>query len=134
MRISFFPTPEHRVFNYTPRFYDPEKEKLRKIYEKYGKTYPGDEKATARQAAEDLKDVASYGEVSEILEGEKEAKASKSSYVPGQYIRGAYKEGLEKSRRQAGNQKVKRVIIFITLAAAFVVAWYLAQGLAEFFR
>lgn len=134
MRISFFPTPEHRVFNYTPRYYDPEKEKLRKIYEKYGKVYPGDEKASAVKAAEDLKDVASYSEVREILDGNDGAQAEHHAYVPGQYIRGAYKEGLENSRRKAGNQKARRIIIFITLAAAFVVAWYLAQGLAEFFR
>ena len=134
MRISFFPTPEHRVFNYKPRYYDPEKEKLRKIYEKYGKVYPGDEKASAVKAAEDLKDVASYSEVKSILGEDGNAQATAHKYVPGQYIRGAYKEGLEASRRQAGNQKVKRIIIFITLAAAFVVAWYLAQGLAELFR
>jgi hypothetical protein len=25
-RISFFKTPKHKVFNYTPRYWDPEKE------------------------------------------------------------------------------------------------------------
>lgn len=32
--FSFFGTPEHRVFNYRPRYYDPEKEALK---EKFGK-------------------------------------------------------------------------------------------------
>lgn len=31
--FSFFGTPEHRVFNYKPRYYDPEKEALK---EKFG--------------------------------------------------------------------------------------------------
>lgn len=34
MNFSFFGTPEHRVFNYKPRYYDPEKEALK---EKFGK-------------------------------------------------------------------------------------------------
>lgn len=32
--FSLFGTPEHRVFNYKPRYYDPEKEALK---EKFGK-------------------------------------------------------------------------------------------------
>ncbi|MBO8467909.1 MAG: hypothetical protein IAB99_09150 [Bacteroidetes bacterium] len=32
--FSFFGTPEHRQFNYRPRYYDPEKEALK---EKFGK-------------------------------------------------------------------------------------------------
>lgn len=30
--FGFFGTPEHRVFNYKPRYYDPEKEELRKKF------------------------------------------------------------------------------------------------------
>ena len=133
MGISFFPTPSHRVFNYTPRYYSEEKERLRKIYEKYGKPYPGDAQATAERAADDLKDVATYGEVKDILAG-KDGGGTASNYVPGSYIRGAYKDGLEASRRKAGNQKAKRIIVALTVAAAFIVAWYLAQGLGSFFK
>ena len=28
LKISFFKTQKHRVFNYTPRHYDPQKEEL----------------------------------------------------------------------------------------------------------
>lgn len=36
--FGFFGTPEHRVFNYKPRYYDQEKEELRK---KFGKVDGG---------------------------------------------------------------------------------------------
>jgi hypothetical protein len=33
-RISFFKTPKHKVFNYTPRYWDPEKEAREARHEK----------------------------------------------------------------------------------------------------
>lgn len=35
-RISFFSIPEHREFSYKPRYYDPTKEHVKKLEEKYG--------------------------------------------------------------------------------------------------
>jgi len=34
-RISFFKTPEHRVYNYKPRYYDETKEHIKELEEKY---------------------------------------------------------------------------------------------------
>lgn len=42
--FGFFGTPEHRVFNYKPRYYDPEKEMLK---EKFGKVDGSAEKEYA---------------------------------------------------------------------------------------
>lgn len=47
--FGFFGTPEHRVFNYKPRYYDPEKDELQQKFgkvdgsltEKDGKYVPG---------------------------------------------------------------------------------------------
>ena len=131
MAITFFPTPKHRVFNYQPRYYDERKERLREIYAKYGKEYPGDDKASARQAAEDLKDVASYGEVNELLKAE---NPREGKYIPGQYIRAAYRQ--DTSQRMSTEQKspLRKVVTIVTVLAAIVAAYYLSQGLVQFFR
>ena len=94
MAITFFPRPKHRVFNYTPRYYDERKERLKELYAKYGKEYPGDDKASAQQAAKDLEDLAAPGEVREVMDIEngKRQNRSGAAYIPGQYIRSAYRK------------------------------------------
>lgn len=131
MAITFFPTPKHRVFNYQPRYYDERKERLREIYAKYGKEYPGDEKANAHKAAEDLKDVASYSEVNELLqsEGPREGR-----YIPGQYIRSTYHDDRDKRRSSAKKSPLRKIVIIVTVLAAVVAAYYLSQGLVMFFK
>ena len=133
MAITFFPTPKHRVFNYQPRYYDERKERLKEIYAKYGKEYPGDEKASARQAAEDLKDVASYSEVKELLNQEGNEPRS-GKYIPGQYIRRAYRQ--DTAQRMSTEQKspLRKVVTIVTVLAAIAAAYYLSQGLVQFFR
>ena len=119
MAITFFPRPKHKVFNYTPRYYDERKERLKELYAKYGKEYPGDAKATVQKAAEDLKDVA---EVS-------------ASYIPGQYIRSAYrKDTATRISEEKSHSPLRTVIVCITIIAAILVAYYLSQGLVELFR
>lgn len=98
LRISFFNTPSHRVFNYRPRYYDETKEHIKELEEKYGKT---------------------------------EDAVQEKRYVPGAAIQQAYRNGLEGERRSSGNGKLKKMIILISLLAAMVAAYYLAQGLAE---
>ena len=107
IRLSFFNTPEHRVFNYQPRYYDPHKERLEELYAKYGKTPEGKKLAEA--------------------EAREEGIATESHYIPGQSIRGAFRRSVEKNRAQAGNPKIKTIITFITVAAAFVVVYLLAE-------
>lgn len=112
IRISFFPTPEHKVFHYEPKYYDPRKERLEQLYEKYGRTPEGMKKAEEEIAAET-------------------AAEKPKNYVPGQNIRGAFSRSLEESRKAEGSQKAKKIFTLITVAAAIIVAYYLAEGLAK---
>ena len=120
IRFSFFPTPEHKVFHYEPRYYDARKERLEQLYEKYGKTPEGMKKAEEELAAEQK--ASGAGE---------DAASSHSAYVPGSRIRGAFTRSVEESRRAEGNQKVKKILTLITILAAIVVAYYLSQGLVK---
>ena len=137
MAITFFPRPKHRVFNYTPRYYDERKERLKELYAKYGKEYPGDEKASAAKAAEDLKDVATPGEVRDVMEAEAAQKTNRSgaTYIPGQYIRSAYrKDTATRLSEGKSNSPLRTIIVMVTIIADILVAYYLSQGLVELFR
>ena len=120
IRFNFFPTPEHKVFHYEPRYYDPRKERLEQLYEKYGKTPEGMKKAEDEFAAEQA---ASGGQASQ--------PGVSMEYVPGSRIRGAFTRSVEESRRSEGSQKVKKILTLITILAAIVVAYYLSQGLVK---
>ena len=136
MAITFFPRPKHKVFNYTPRYYDERKERLKELYAKYGKEYPGDEKASVQQAAEDLKDVATAAEVREAMDAAQGQKhPSGASYIPGQYIRSAYrKDTATRISEEKNHSPLRTIIVCITIIAAVLVAYYLSQGLVELFR
>jgi len=114
IRFTFFPTPEHKVFHYEPKYYDPQKERLEQLYEKYGKTPDGMKKAEAELAAE---------------QGDNASQTP--GYVPGRNIRGAFSRSAEEYRKAEGNAKVKRILMLITVLAAMVVAYFLSQGLVK---
>ena len=135
MAITFFPRPQHKVFNYQPRYYDEHKERLKELYAKYGKQYPGDDKVSAPQAAEDLKDVATYSEVKEVIEGGTAGASRSGSYIPGQYIRSAYRQGTaDRLNTETRRSPLRTVIAIITVLAAVLAAYYLSQGLVELIR
>lgn len=137
MAITFFPRPKYRIFNYTPRYWDESKERLKKLYEKYGKEYPGDKAVTAEKATEDLKDVATYSEVKEALQsaGPRHIQGRTASYIPGQYIRGAYtKDTATRMDEKKSNKPLHAVIMCATVLAAIAVAYYLSQGLVQLVR
>ena len=137
MAITFFPRPRHRVFNYTPRYYDERKERLRELYAKYGKEYPGDEKASVAQAAEDLKEVAPASEIRGVMDSTPEQKQNRSgaAYIPGQYIRSAYrKDTATRLSEGKSSSPLRTIIVMVTIVAAVLVAYYLSQGLVELFR
>jgi len=117
--ISFFRTPEHRVFHYTPRYYDEKKEHLQELYKKYGKDKNG-------KPIEGIAQNEDPSAAREIEEAEK-----KSEYVPGASIRGSFSRGHEEHLKQAGNQGVKRVITLVTLVIILVAVYFLAEGLAK---
>lgn len=101
------------MFHYEPKYYDPQKERLEQLYEKYGKTPEG------MKRAED--ELASEGGNASTTPG----------YVPGRNIRGAFSRSAEDYRKAEGNAKVKRIVMLITVLAAMVVAYFLAQGLVK---
>lgn len=67
--FNFFGETEHRVFNYKPIYYDPEKEALKKRFRAVDGTR------------------------------EKEAHKEDGTYVPGSYVRGSMRDGRYKRTR-----------------------------------
>lgn len=118
MKISFFPVPEHKVFHYEPRFYNPKEEEMRKRYEKYGKDYD-----KAKQP---------YSVAQGNGDNSSENKSS-DSYVPGQMIRGSFSSKYTSSKRRTANSPIRKIVIVVGVIAAVLVAYYLAQGLSVFF-
>ena len=89
--FNFFGDSEHRVFNYKPRYYDPEKEERRRIF--------GD--VDGSKDADDPK-----------KEGEK--------YTPGKYIQGSFRDGNYQKTRSYGKHTrligiVGLVLFFVIL-------------------
>jgi len=110
--FNFFGETEHRVFNYKPRYYDPEKEERRRIFGKVdgsldkaqpGKTQPGN--------AQPGKD----GENTDT-----------QAYTPGKYISGSFRDGnYQHTRRDTG--RIHKIIGMVGLILMFVVLWYIAR-------
>ena len=107
--------PEHRVFHYEPRYYDERKERLEALYEKYGKTMPGEEiDAMARK------------------EGLVEEDTGRR-YIPGMHIRGSFRQTYEEKRlsKEKDNSPmsiVKKLILAVTMVAMAAAAYYLSKG------
>ncbi len=114
--INFFKTPSHRVFHYTPRYYDERKERIANIYKKYGKNPDGTPIDPSKETKDD------------------QGATYTKPYVPGESIRGSFRKGIEKHRREAGNKKVKRIITLITFAALAVAIYYVAIGLGQILK
>ena len=145
MRISFFPTTSHRVFHYEPLYYSEEKEKLKQIYEKYGKEWPEDGakgiKSTAKAELDAEVEAASEVKtevVAETTEAEKkvypEDYARTPHYVPGKMIRGSFQRSLNEHKRQTGNPRTKTLVVVLTLLAAVVAVYYLSIGLTPILK
>ncbi|HHV04020.1 MAG: hypothetical protein WCQ69_06260 [Bacteroidales bacterium] len=103
-RISFFSTPKHRVFNYKPIYWDPEKEEF---------------EARVRRAREK---VAS------------QKKDEEKPYVPGSSIRGSFSKRHEVERRYPKRQKLIRVIIILTIVVIMIMALYFTKVISYFYN
>jgi len=96
--FGFFGTPQHREFNYKPTYYDPEKEALK---ERFGDI-------DGRNAKE--------GESTET---------SKSTYVPGQYIKGSLTD--RAYRKERGANPAQKILGAVALLLAFAVIYLIAK-------
>ncbi len=103
-RISFFHTPQHRVFNYRPRYWNPEKEAFEERIKQ------SREKVAAEKRNED------------------------KPYVPGGSIRGSFQRSHEVARRYPARQKLIRAIIIISLIVIMIMALYLTQAFSYLFK
>lgn len=99
MNISFFKTPQHRVFHYEPRYWDERRERREQVRN------------------EALREKA-------IREG-KEWKCE--SYKPGSYISGRLQEQARNSRRGALNKNLTRIIGLVSVAIFFAFLIYFAK-------
>ncbi len=88
--FNWFGESEHRVFNYKPRYYDPEKENLKK---KFGKV---------------------------------DGSENKEPYSPGNYVRGAFRDG-HYSKERSHATKAGNIIGIVGLILIAVVLIYIAK-------
>lgn len=111
--FSFFGDGEHRVFNYKPVYYDPEKEERRRRFGRVDGTLKREaEEAAAKAAGPAGKDAAD--------------KAPASSYVPGSYVKGAFKDGNYRSVRGHAT-RIQTIIGIITMLLVFAVLYMIAK-------
>jgi len=103
-RISFFRTPQHRVFNYKPRYWNPEKEAFEE------RIRQSREKVAAEKRNED------------------------KPYIPGGSIRGSFQRRHEVERRYPARQKIIRAIIVVSLIVIIILALYLTQAFSYLFK
>jgi hypothetical protein len=104
-RITFFSTPQPRSFNYKPRYYDEDKERLAKIYEKYGKNPDGTPNPEAQK---------------------------KSTYVPGANIRGSFRKSIEESRDYSKGGTMKSIFTVTTILFIIVIVFCIGKVLLKF--
>ncbi|MFY9116287.1 MAG: hypothetical protein WBK97_00065 [Bacteroidales bacterium] len=103
-RISFFRTPKHRVFNYKPIYWDPEKEEFEERIKRTRAT------VAARKKDED------------------------KPYIPGGSIRGSFRSMHHVERRYPARQKLIRAIIIFSLIAIMLMAVYFTQAFSYLFK
>ncbi len=96
LNISFFKLPKHRVFNYTPRYYDPEKEKLEE---------------RKREIAHELG-----------VKLEEDASKENEPYRPN--IKGKMQHVLTFGRRKSSLPQMNRMVGFILLLLIIVALYF----------
>lgn len=104
--FNWFGESEHRVFNYKPRYYDPEKEERER-------------KRALRNAVENRKEKGV-----KIEDGKNEA--TKTEYTPGSLVRGAFRDG-HYSKEKSHATKAQNIIGLIGLLLVILVLYYMAK-------
>ncbi len=104
--FNFFGETEHRVFNYKPIYFDPEKEERRRFFGDHGQ----------KEEADGQADAAAQGNAAE-----------EESYTPGKYLQGSFRDGNYQRLRTSSSTKAQKVIGIVGLVLFFVVLYYIAQ-------
>ena len=125
LQFTFFKTPKHRVFNYSPIYYDPEKEER--------------EQRAAQLRAEREGERRKKGGDPSLEEGIGGRRADTRTreerlYYPGKRIRGSFQRSLYENRRHAGNNRYLRIIILLSVVVLLVALIYFADGFALLFK
>lgn len=110
--FNFFGENEHRVFNYKPRYYDPEKEERRRLFGKV------DGSLDSRMCKD-------TGKGQDTTPG-KDCDTDKDAYTPGKYISGSFRDGNYQRTRRDTNM-VQKIIGIVSLILVFIVLWYFAK-------
>jgi len=96
--FNLFGEQEHKVFNYKPIYYDPEKEERKRM----------------------------FGAVDGSRDQEKEKAKEDGTYVPGAYIKESMRDGRDRNRRSHSN-KAQNIIGLVGLLLVFIVLFYIAK-------
>lgn len=95
--FNFFGEQEHRVFNYKPRYYDPEKEERRRF----------------------------FGDHSDASVGTKDGE--EKAYTPGKYLSGSFRDGNYQRLRTTSSNRTQKIIGIVGLILFFVVLYFIAK-------
>lgn len=120
--FNFFGETEHRVFNYKPIYFDPEKEERRRFFGDHGQEGKagGQEEVANRNAAAS----AEAANQDTSVQGK---AAGEEPYTPGKYIQGSFRDGNYQRLRTSSSTKAQKVIGIVGLVLFFVVMYYIAQ-------
>ena len=106
INFSFFKTPKHNVFNYTPLYYDERKEHREMV----------------KQEALREKSI-------------KEGKEWKDeNYYPGKYIKGKLTEDMQKHRKHALNTSLIKIITIATVLIFIIFLIFFAKYFQVFLQ
>lgn len=118
--FNFFGETEHRVFNYKPIYFDPEKEERKRFFGDHGQADAANQEAANRNAT------ASADAANQDTSAQGNA-AEEESYTPGKYLQGSFRDGNYQRLRTSSSTKAQKVIGIVGLVLFFVVLYYIAQ-------
>lgn len=114
LKLSFFKTPKHRVFNYQPLYYDERKEELQERI------------ARAREEAKE--------EERRKFGLPKSGNDGGERYIPGKNIRTNFRRNFYENRRRTGSPFIMRIVVLLSLAGLMVALYYISQALGFLFQ
>ena len=135
--FNFFGENEHRVFNYKPRYFDPEAEERKKLFGKVDGLSDQDRKSARRSGSSTGTQVQETAGENAKVQGSATQQASGqqdkgSEYTPGQYIKGSFRDGNYQKLKKTSGNRMQKIIGAVGLVLVFVILYFFAKfyGLA----